>query len=351
MRRVWLIFLLAAMPAAVLGHTADDLFRPAPRTAAPVETFRAADLPTRKETDAALAERLRSFAPEPGGFTYTLQLVDEEETIRVYRVVFDSPLKTPWPQNNRVPAEYYVPRGAGRFPAAIVLDILDGSAILPRMMARSAAQNGVAALYVPMPCYNDRRPANDAHKKLLREDPVRSVDGIRQTVMDVRRARAILASRPEVDVKRIGITGISLGGIMSALTAGVDGDFARVVPVLSGGDLADITFHCHEMRKLRASLIDKGITRDKASGVFAPVEPLLFAGRIGADRCLMINAANDEVIPKKDTEALARAIGDPQLVWLQAGHYSALTFFPLMQKTVIEFLRDGKRPPDPPRDR
>jgi len=59
----------------------------------------------------------------------------------------------------------------------------------------------------------------------------------------------------------------------------------------------------------------------------------------------MINAANDEVIPKKDTEVLARAIGNPQVMWLQAGHYSALTYFPLMQKTVIEFLRDGKRPP------
>ena len=40
----------------------------------------------------------------------------------------------------------------------------------------------------------------------------------------------------------------------------------------------------------------------------------------------------------------SRALGEPQIVWLQAGHYSSLTFFPLMQKTVIEFLRDGKRP-------
>ena len=137
---------------------------------------------------------------------------------------------------------------------------------------------------------------------------------------------------------------------MTALAAGVDGEFDRVVPVLSGADLADITVHCHEMRKLRAALVEKGITRESAREVFAPVEPLNFAGRIGVDRCLMINAANDEVIPKNDTEALARAIGGPQVLWIQAGHYSALTFFPLMQKTVIEFLRDGKRPPDPPAD-
>ena len=198
-----------------------------------------------------------------------------------------------------------------------------------------------------MPCYNERRPPDKAHEKILRDDPTKTVDGLRQTVMDVRRARAILASRPEITDTNVGITGISLGGIMTALTAGVDGQFTRVVPILSGGDVADITFHCHEMRKLRAALLDKGITREGAAAVFAPVEPLNFAGRVGADRCLMINASDDEVIPKETTEKLCDAIGKPQVVWLPAGHYSSLTYFPLMQKTVIEFLRDGTRPARP----
>jgi dienelactone hydrolase len=347
------IMALAAPPAlAGRSRAVDNLFRPTARPATPVETVHARDLPLeRRGANEELAKALRFFDAGSERFDYTLQLIEEAETFRVYRLAYPSPMKTPWPENNVVPAEFYVPRGAtsaAKVPAAVVLDILDGSAILPRMMARAAAQQGLAALYVPMPCYNDRRPANNAHEKVLRDDPTKTVDGLRQTVMDVRRARSILASRPEITDTNVGITGISLGGIMTALTAGVDGQFTRVVPILSGGDIADITFHCHEMRKLRAALLDKGITREGAAAVFAPVEPLRFATRVGADRCLMINAATDEVIPKKDTEALARAIGDPQVMWLQAGHYSALTYFPLMQKTVIDFLRDGKRPPADP---
>jgi dienelactone hydrolase len=352
MRVWWLVLLLTlAAPPALAGRSRaiDNLFRPGARTATPVETFAARDLPLDPAgAGEEWAKRLRFFDPGAGRFEYTLRLVEEEETFRVYRLTFPSPLKTPWPENNVVPAEFYVPRGAtaaAKVPAAVVLDILDGSAILPRMMARAAARQGLAALYVPMPCYNDRRPADDAHETALRDDPTKTVDGLRQTVMDVRRARAVLASRPEIDDTNVGITGISLGGIMTALAAGVDGHFARVVPILSGGDIADVTFHCHEMRKLRAALVDKGITRERATTLFAPVEPLGFAPRVGAGRCLMINATADEVIPKKDTEALARAIGDPQVMWLQAGHYSALTYFPLIQKTVIDFLRDGKRPP------
>jgi dienelactone hydrolase len=345
------LLLMAVAGKAAERRPIDRLFVPAALPATPVEKLTTADLPlNRQGADERMAKHLASFDTPLGTFDYTLQLVAEEESLRLYRLVFPSPFETPWPQNNVVPAEYYVPRDASptaKVPAAIVLDIMDGSAILPRMMARSAAQNGVAALYLPMPCYNDRRPENDEHKRLLREEPTRAADGLRQTVMDVRRAKAILASRPEVDASRIGITGISMGGILTALAAGVDGEFARAVPILSGGEVATIIFHAHETRKLEAAMMDKGMDRNDAAEALASVEPLNFATRVGVDRCLMINAANDEVIPKATTLSLHEALGGPQIVWIPAGHYTSLTYFPLMQKTVLEFLRDGKRPAQP----
>jgi dienelactone hydrolase len=346
------IAVLLSASACLLAEpvrTIDRFFGTASQPKTPVETLPATDLPLKRiQGDKTDADHLRPYDLQPQTFEYTLQLIAEEERFRLYRLVFPSPLNTPWPENNRVPAEFYVPRDAGasaKVPAAVILDIMDGSAILPRMMARAAAQQGVAALYLPMPCYNDRKPPNDEHKRVLREDPRRAADGFRQTVMDVRRAKAILASRPEVDANQVGITGISLGGIMTALAAGVDGEFARVVPILAGGDVAAITFHAHESRKLRAAMVEKGMDQAAAAEAFLAVEPLNFASRVAADRCLMINAADDEVIPKATTQALNDALGRPQLVWLPAGHYTALTYFPLMQKTVIDFLRDGTRPP------
>lgn len=325
----------------------DRLF--VPETRSPVVDLEADDRPLQVAgADDTTAKYLRGFSHAPQRFRYTVQLVVEEETFRLYRLGFPSPVETPWPQNNVVPAEFYVPRDAGpaaKVPAAIVLDIMDGSAVLPRMMARAAAQNGLAALYLPMPYYNARRPPGDPHERVLKDDPARAADGLRQTVMDVRRAKAILAARPEVDQTRLGITGISMGGILSALAAGVDGEFDHVVPILSGGDLATIVFHAHETRKLRRFMTSNGFDRDAAAELLAPVDPLNFAPRIGADRCLMINAANDEVIPKRATLELHEAAGRPPILWLPAGHYTSLTYFPLMQKTVIDFLRDGSRPP------
>ena len=160
--------------------------------------------------------------------------------------------------------------------------------------------------------------------------------------MDIRRAKAILASQPEIDPHQLGITGVSLGGIVTALAAGVDGTFDRVVPILAGGDIAALTFSTRETRRMRGKLEAKGIDQKQLEAKFAPVEPLTFARRIDPAKCLMINAANDEVIPRLLTEKLAGAIGAPTLLWLPAGHYSAILYMPTIQNTTASFLLGNK---------
>jgi cephalosporin-C deacetylase-like acetyl esterase len=156
--------------------------------------------------------------------------------------------------------------------------------------------------------------------------------------MDARRARAILAGLPEIDADRIGITGISLGGIMSSLVAGVDGEFYRVAPVLAGGDLATIIFHCREMSKVRQKFVEHHVTRDDLAALLAPVEPLNFASRIDPKTCLLINADTDEVIPKTCTTALLHIIGDPTVLWMPGGHYSSALYLPVVEQKVADLM-------------
>jgi dienelactone hydrolase len=310
------------------------------------ETGRAKDAPLKmKQTAGETVDWLEAFAaPKPGEFEYTVEAAAEPEQIGgvvMERVTFPSAMTTPWAENNLVPGELYLPAGAkadGKLPAAVVLDILDGRAILPRMMARALAQRGVAAFYFPMPYYNVRRPKDDAHKKLAEQDPKNVLYPIRQTVMDVRRGKAVLMTRPEIDPTRIGITGISLGGIMTSLAAGVDGEFYRVAPIMAGGDLATIIFHTRETRKVREMLLARGIDRDALAKLLEPVEPLNFASRIEPATCLMINASYDEVIPNATTLALRKMIGDPTILWMPTGHYSCALFLPNAEQKVADFM-------------
>jgi dienelactone hydrolase len=292
-----------------------------------------------------LADWLKAFDVPARGFSYTLQQIDSRDGYDEYRVVFASSFKSTVANDNTVPAELFLPAhtnrttGGAKIPAVVVLDILAGNGVVARSCGIGMATHGLAAIYFPMAYYGARRPPGDPHAAVRQDDPRLSADALRQTVMDVRRAKAILAAEPEVDRQRLGITGVSLGGIVTSLAAGVDGTFYRVVPILAGGDVAELTFTTRETRRVRALMEARGIDEAQLAEALAPVEPINFASRIDAGRCLMINASNDEVIPRSLTERLRVAIGGPKLLWLPSGHYSAILYLPTIINTAATFLR------------
>ena len=147
------------------------------------------------------------FRLEPATFTYELEPVLETPRYTVSRLRFPSPITTADPENNIVHAEYFCPVGPDRErPGVVVLHILGADFPLSRYMAARLADRGVAALFVKLPYYGERRPASgglDA-KRFLSSDIERTVTAMRQGICDVRRASAWLASRQEVDPQSAG---------------------------------------------------------------------------------------------------------------------------------------------------
>jgi len=62
-------------------------------------------------------------------------------------------------------------------------------------------------------------------------------------VSDILIAHTLLASFPEVDAERIGMTGISWGGILSSLVSGIDSRYKCVIPVYGCGYLYESLGH------------------------------------------------------------------------------------------------------------
>ena len=56
------------------------------------------------------------------------------------------------------------------------------------------------------------------------------------------------------------------------------------------------------------------------------VDPVTYAHSVPGRRMLLINASHDELIPRACTESLWKAFGQPEIVWLDAGHYSAMAY-------------------------
>jgi dienelactone hydrolase len=283
--------------------------------------------PPARPDEPRVPERFR-LGTEP--FPVRTRVLYDHARIRKHDVTFPSPVVTTSVPNNTVHAEYFQPAGPGPYPAVIVLHILGGDFPLSRTVANYLAQNGVAALFVKMPYYGPRRdPASP--RRMISKTPPETVEGMTQAVLDIRRAADFLASRPEVNAERLGITGISLGGIMSALAGSIDARFARVGIVLGGGKLGDAVWDLdhREAREFREQWLASGKTRAEFVQMIEQVDPATYGHRLKDRRVLMIEAAHDEVIPPENARALHAAIGDhARLIWLDSGHYTAIWYLP-----------------------
>jgi cephalosporin-C deacetylase-like acetyl esterase len=263
-------------------------------------------------------------------FEFQSRLLRGGDKYRMHRLTYPSPVTTDVAENNTVYGEYFQPAGDGPFPACVVLHILGGDFLLAETVASHLARNGVAALFVKMPYYGPRRGKNSP-KRMISEDPRQSVAGMTQAVLDIRRATAWLAERSEVDPKRLGITGISLGGIMSALAAAGEPRLEYVAITLGGGNFAEFLWanQTDRAQAFRKQWISDGGTRESFSAVVNQIDPVTYGHLLKGRHVMMIEAKNDEVIPPACATALWESIGrEPELVWIDSGHYTAIKYLP-----------------------
>ena len=257
------------------------------------------------------------------------------------KVTFPSPVVTPHPRNNIVHCEYYRPHRKEPVPGVIVLHILGGDFELSRMFCHALAHRGVAALLLKMPYYGPRRTPGVA-RRMIDKDPQLTVEGMTQAVLDIRRATAWLGSRVEIDEDRLGLFGISLGGITGALVAGVEPRLKHVCLLLAGGDIGRIAWESAELKEIRQHWLKQGKTRVDFLRAMDRIDPVKYGANLRGRRVLMLNARDDEVIPKTCTLALWESFGEPEIVWYSGGHYSVVRHVLDAIRRVTNFFLETK---------
>ncbi|HEV3438372.1 MAG TPA: prolyl oligopeptidase family serine peptidase [Gemmata sp.] len=288
---------------------------------------------------AGVVERYRM--PE-FAFDYKLTLRHDlrHTGVRVFDLSFPSPIKSEVPENNTVYAELFLPPGEGPFPAAIVLDILQGNALVSRGEAMWLAQHGVAGLVVYMAHYGPRRPPGSS-VRLLSMNISHTLDAVKQTVLDVRCAVAWLAGRREIDANNLGIVGTSLGSFLSAIVAANEPRIKNVCLMLTGGGLVD-AYYDHPLAKPYTPLIDLVGGKVAMKMLIAPVDPLTYAKQLKGKNLLMICASRDDVVPPKAATRLWEATGKQKIVWVDSTHVGAgLYALPVLQ-AMSDHIRGDK---------
>ena len=166
------------------------------------------------------------------------------------------------------------------------------------------AARGVIALTITMP--EGSIPAQASARQRLAAERRAAVG----TVVAARRAVDVLEALPEVDRKEIGLVGWSAGARFGAILAGVEPRI-RALDLFSGGSSSVSEYAALAPAELRAALRRE----------LGAVDPLRWVAHARPGSILLQDGRNDEVVPRKALQALAKAAGGAAEVrWYDQAH-------------------------------
>jgi dienelactone hydrolase len=139
-----------------------------------------------------------------------------------------------------------------------------------------------------------------------------------QLMQDLQRAVDVLRAHVSVDDERIAYLGISYGGAMGALFAGIERRIKAAVLVVADGGLVS-HFTGPEDSSFLAGLSCE--TRANWFRGMGPIEPIRFIVHAPPTALLLQNGRLDTLVPVADAQALHAAAPPPNTIrWYEAGH-------------------------------
>lgn len=266
---------------------------------------------------------------------------DVTDDFTEYSMKFESAFVSPYPQNNEVPVRIFIPAGAkGPVPMVVVLHYWGATDLRPeRSLATELCRRGLGAAVMTLPYHLERTPTGRRSGEMAIQATVAGLKDMSiQCVWDVRRLIDFLVTKPEVDVTRIGITGTSLGALVTALAYAIDDRIAAATFVLGGVDFAQIMWNSSRVVLQRDALRRQGYTESKIRAELKDVEPLTYLPKRQLGPSLVIGAKFDTVMPNGSTYELIKALPNPQVLWLDTGHYGGIFVQRRLMREVAAFF-------------
>jgi dipeptidyl aminopeptidase/acylaminoacyl peptidase len=233
--------------------------------------------------------------------------------LRTYAVTYISMEKA------TVPGNLMLPQSAKPVPAVLLLHGLGGSKADMQLLQMLLAGKGYASLAIDIAGHGVRPKIGG---KGIADIPTKDIATVvAQTAQDLRRATDYLATRKEIDPKRIGFTGVSLGGIIGGVFLGSEPRIKCGALWAAGGRWGTLlTTSKHPFAKKHREAY-KGDAA-KIQEELAAVDPANWLGKFKGP-LYFLHGDQDEIVPPECTGALlAVTEGNPNIanLVLHGGH-------------------------------
>ena len=224
------------------------------------------------------------------------------------------------PMGGRVPAYLILPSDDGKHPAVLFLHPGQGDrkTFLDEAV-RLARDHGFASLTISAPFL---RPENQGKRGGNPWNPEVSRNEQIQTIVDVRRGFDLLASRPEVDPKRLAYVGHSLGATVGGTLAGIEKRPVAFVLMAGYPAQTHAVLNNHDQGSIAFRELTTPEQRDAYLKAMEPLDSLYWVAFASPAKLLFQFAKRDEFITPWDAAVYVRAAREPKEVrWYDTDHY------------------------------
>jgi dienelactone hydrolase len=192
----------------------------------------------------------------------------------------------------------------------------------------------VDVLHVSLPFHGRRNTpgALFSGEHFWTADLVRSFEGIRQAIYDVRAAIGWLRGR---GYERVGAAGFSLGGSLAMLLACLPPTPDYVIPIVGHLMLGEAVEHATILWRMKRDLELWGVDATQRREIFDRIGIERYVPVLSPNRQLWIDAEEDAHIDPTLVRRQWEAWGKPHLHWISGGHMT----FPLHMQEITDAMR------------
>ena len=244
--------------------------------------------------------------------------------------------------NQRVTARFMHPRATQRRRALVYVHgwlepgpWVEEAWLLPRLYD----ELGVDILHVQLPFHGSRNPKSALfHGEFFwSADLVRTVEAVRQSVIDVRTLLAWL--RATQGYEEIGVTGLSLGGGLTMALACVEPTPDYIVPIIGHLKLGEAIEEAPILWRMKSDLERFGVDAARRKDLFDRLGLGRMRPKLAPERQLWVEATDDVYITAPLVKQQWEEWGRPNIEWIPGGHMT----FPLALPRMIARLREFHR--------
>jgi dienelactone hydrolase len=223
----------------------------------------------------------------------------------------------------RVPAQLVVPGTRGRFAAVVYAPCCDGNVQPFLGEAVELAKRGAVSLVIDLNA--DRRPdykSKGPGPPRGAEGGVDERDNLIKMVIEFRRGVDLLLSRADVDPKRIGLVGHSIGGRVASIMSGVEKRLKAIVIIASQISTTEAwrSLDTPRIVKLRESLPKE--TFEQYLEAIAPVDAIHYVKHAAPAPLLLQFGSQDDAPNDRQARLFADVASEPKTFKLyNAGHH------------------------------